>query len=106
MVSEEDYPVNNFALLVAIEEIADERQGKGISRYYKPRYRVSKELTQDENPTPRQILEFARRANEPFYLRMTSIEGDGEVLYQETTQSKIQQIIKEQSAAAYTRKIS
>ena len=37
---------------------------------------------------------------------MTSIEGDGEVLYQETTQTQIQQIIKEQSAAAYTRKVS
>ena len=81
-ITDSDYPVSNYALLVAMEEIADERQGKGISRYYRPRYRVSKQLAQTDDPTPRQIPEFIKRKSDPLHLRMITIFEDGEVIYQ------------------------
>ena len=36
----DDYPVNNYALLQAMDQIDNEREGKGVSQYYKPRYQV------------------------------------------------------------------
>ena len=36
-----DTPPTNFALLSAIELVKEEREKKGISRYYKPNYQVS-----------------------------------------------------------------
>ena len=54
----EDYPVNNYALLQAIDEIENEKEGKGISKYYKPRYNVSQTTINGSNPSKENIYEY------------------------------------------------
>ena len=81
-LSLDDYPVNNYALLQAMDEIDNEREGKGVSKYYKPRYHVSTSTVNNDNPMCEDIFEFINRTNTPHFLRLNSITDNGEILYQ------------------------
>lgn len=56
-IGKEEYPPNNFALLNAMDSIKDEREGKGISKYYKPMYQVTQSLI-SSNSKKRDIYEY------------------------------------------------
>ena len=105
-----EYPPNNFALLHALDSIQKEREGNGISKYYKPSYIVS-QSTIGANVNRREIYEYLKRENSPIYLRLNSILDNGEAQFQETTYEEIQKIsaqnkpalVKQNSQLAYSR---
>ena len=78
----DDYPVNNYALLQAMDQIDNEREGKGVSKYYKPRYQVHQSTCKEDNPLVEDLYEYINRRNSPHFLRLNSISDNGELLYQ------------------------
>lgn len=56
-IGKEEYPPNNFALLHAMDNIQNEREGKGVSKYYKPMYQVSQSMI-SSNSKKRDIYEY------------------------------------------------
>ena len=91
LVGKDEYPPNNFALLHAMDNIKDEREGKGISKYYKPMYNVTQSLI-STNSKKRDIYEYIQRQHGPYYLRLNSILDCGEALYSSTTMEEIREI--------------
>jgi hypothetical protein len=87
-----------------MDNIRDEREGKGISKYYKPKYQVSQSMISTRSDK-RDIYEFIQRQHAPFYLRLNSILDNGEAQYQETTLEEIK-IISEQDNPALVRQNS
>lgn len=61
VIGKDEYPPNNFSLLTAMDNIKDEREGKGISKYYKPNYQVSSSMINSCNSKKRDIYEFLQR---------------------------------------------
>ena len=97
-ISKDDYPPNNFALLNAMDSISDEREGKGISKFYKPKYLVTQSMITD-NTKKRKIYEVIQRMGNPMYLRLNSILDNGEAQYQETTIEEIKEITEQDNPA-------
>ena len=97
-IGNDEYPPNNFALLNALDSIENEREGNGISKYYKPNYVVSQSLI-GVNANRREIYEYIKKNSAPYYLRLNSILDNGEALYQETSYEEIQQISAQDNPA-------
>ena len=97
-ISKDDYPPNNFALLNAMDSITDEREGKGISKFYKPTYLVTQSMI-TENTKKRKIFEAIQRMEYPMYLRLSSILDDGEAQYQETSIEEMKAITDQENPA-------
>ena len=63
-----------------MDNIQNEREGKGISKYYKPMYQVSQSMISN-NSKKRDIYEYIQRHKEPIYLRLNSVLDNGEAQY-------------------------
>ena len=71
-----------------MDNIRDERENKGISKYYKPKYKVTQSMIGD-NSKKCKIYEYIQREHQPYYLRLNAILDSGEAQYQETTLEEI-----------------
>lgn len=63
-----------------MDSIQNEREGNGISKYFKPSYTVSQSQI-GSNAQRRDIYEYIKRTSEPNYLRLNSILDNGEAQY-------------------------
>ena len=68
-------PPTNFALLQAIETLESEREGKGLSRFYKPRYLPFACPKWDD------LKEFIKRDSQPHFLQLRAVQEGGETVY-------------------------
>lgn len=87
-IGKDEYPPNNFALLNAMDSISEEREKKGVSKYYRPQYQVTSSMISN-NSKKRDIYEYIQRQNSPQFLRLNSIMDNGEAQYQESTFEEI-----------------
>ncbi len=81
-----------------MDNIRDEREGKGISKYYKPGYQVTQSMIGSKSKK-RDIYEYIHREHAPFYLRFNSLLDNGEAQYQETTLEEIKSITEQDNPA-------
>ena len=81
-----------------MDSITDEREGKGISKFYKPTYLVTQSMI-TENTKKRKIFEAIQRMEYPMYLRLSSILDDGEAQYQETSIEEMKAITDQENPA-------
>ena len=71
-----------------MDSISEEREKKGVSKYYRPQYQVTSSMISN-NSKKRDIYEYIQRQNSPQFLRLNSIMDNGEAQYQESTFEEI-----------------
>ena len=81
-----------------MDSIKEEREGKGISKYYKPNYTVTQSMITNSTKK-RDLYEYIQRTTSPYYLRLNSILDNGEALYQETSLEEIKDLTDQDNPA-------
>ena len=80
-------PPTNFALLQLIEQLECEREGKGLSRFFKPKQPPFGCVRWEE------LSEYVKRDHDPKFLKLRLVQEGGETVFTECTKGEFDKYI-------------